>query len=305
MRPRAALFDIHGLFLRDYRGEVWVGTLLRLMGGLGFTPEAVRVALSRMVSHGWLANRRIGRKSYYALTERSRRRLDEAAARIFTPDDPMWDGRWRMLTYSVPEGRRADRDRLRRELTWLGFGPLSSSTWITPAPLFERAREVLEAQGLKEYVALFTAEHHGPGADRRLAEKCWDLDAINGRYGQFIAGVRPRLVAARQRRPPLPDNACFATQVRLVHEFRKFLFIDPGLPAPLLPRDWRGHEARRLFREYFELLAPGSTRFFLAAFAAAPDRPRDQAALVATLRGRLGRAARPLALRTSLQGVAR
>ena len=227
------------------------------------------------------------------------------SARFFAPDDATWDGRWRMLTYSVPEGRRADRDRLRRELTWLGFGPLSSSTWITPAPVFERAREVLEAQGLKEYVALFTAEHHGPGADRWLAEKCWDLAAINARYGQFIASVRPRLVAARQRRPPLPDNACFAAQARLVHEFRKFLFIDPGLPASLLLRDWRGHEARRLFREYFDLLAPGSTRFFLAVFAAAPDRPQDQAALLAGLRGRLGRAARTITLRTPLQGVER
>jgi phenylacetic acid degradation operon negative regulatory protein len=305
MRPRAALFDVHGLFLRDYHGEVWVGTLLQLMEELAFTPEAVRVALSRMVADGWLSNRRIGRKSFYTLTERSQRRLDEAAARLFAPDHGTWDGRWRILTYSVPEGRRADRDRLRRELTWLGFGPLSNSTWISPSPLFERTCEVLEAQRWKEYVALFTAEHHGPGADRWLAEKCWDLAAINQRYGQFIRSIRPRLPAVRQRRSPLPDNVCFAAQVRLVHEFRKFLFIDPGLPASLLPRDWRGHEARRLFREYFELLSPGSTRFFVAAFAAAPDRPQDRTALQACLRGRLGRGAWPLSLHTALEGVER
>jgi len=302
MRPRAALLDIHGLFLREYRGEVWVGTLLRLMEELGFTPEAVRVALSRMVFNGWLASRRIGRKSYYTLTERSRRRLDEAAARIFAPHNGRWDGRWRILTYSVPEGRRADRDRLRRELTWLGFGPLSNSTWISPMPLFERAREVLEAQGLKEYVAFFTAEHHGPAADRQVAEKCWDLTAINRRYAEFIGELRPRLTLARQQRRPLPDNACFAEQVRLIHEFRKFLFIDPGLPASLLPRGWRGHQAWRLFREYFDLLSPGSTRFFVAAFAAAPDRPQDQAALQAGLR-RPVKAPRPLSLGASLQGV--
>jgi phenylacetic acid degradation operon negative regulatory protein len=300
MRPRAALIDVHGLFLREYRGEVWVGTLLRLMEELGYNPEAVRVALSRMVADEWLSNRRIGRKSYYALTERSRRRLEEAAGRLFGVDSVAWDGRWRLLTYSVPEGRRADRDRLRRELTWLGFGPLSSSTWITPTPLFERARGVLEAQGLKEYVALFTAEHHGPGADRSLAEKCWDLAAINRRYSQFIADVRPRLLMARHGRGPLPDNACFVAQVRLVHAFRKFLFVDPGLPGSLLPRDWRGHEARRVFREYFALLDPGATRFFLAAFAAAPDRPQDRTALLACLRGRLRGAARPLPLRSAL-----
>jgi phenylacetic acid degradation operon negative regulatory protein len=279
------LFDIHGLYLRSYRGEVWVGSLLRLMGELGFTPEAVRVALSRMVSQGWLRSRRVGRKSFYALTDQSRRRLDEAAERIFASESAPWDGRWRILTYSVPEDRRADRDRLRRELAWLGFGPLSSSTWASPYPLFARVREILEAQGLKEYVALFTAEHHGPGADRWLAEKCWDLRGINRRYGEFIGVIRPRLDALRRRRRPPPDTACFAAQIRLVHEFRKFLFIDPGLPVSLLSRDWRGHEARRLFREYFELLAPGSARFFLAAFVAAPDRRQDLTSLRASLGG--------------------
>jgi phenylacetic acid degradation operon negative regulatory protein len=287
MRPRSALFDVHGLYLRNYRGEVWVGTLLRLMGELGFSPEAVRMALSRMVSQGWLSARRIGRKSYYALTERSRRRLDEAAERIFATDAGDWDGRWRILSYSIPEERRADRDRLRRELAWLGFGPLSSSTWVSPNPLFGRAQEVLEAHGLKEYVALFTAEHHGPATNRWLAERCWSLDVINRRYGQFIARVRPRLATLRQRQRRLSDHACFSAQVRLVHEFRKFLFIDPGLPASLLPRDWRGHEARRLFREYFELLTAGSTRFFLEAFSAPPDRLQEQAALQAALRGHL------------------
>ena len=33
------------------------------------------------------------------------------------------------------------------------------------------------------------------------------------------------------------DEQAFATRSRLVHEWRKFLFRDPGLPRTLLPED--------------------------------------------------------------------
>ena len=43
-----------------------------------------------------------------------------------------------------------------------------------------------------------------------------------------------------------PDEAAYAARFRLVHEWRKFLFSDPGLPAELLPRDWPGFRGERL-----------------------------------------------------------
>ena len=43
------------------------------------------------------------------------------------------------------------------------------------------------------------------------------------------------------------DERAFAIRSVLVHEWRKFLFTDPGLPPELLPADWVGHEAARFF----------------------------------------------------------
>ncbi len=46
-----------------------------------------------------------------------------------------------------------------------------------------------------------------------------------------------------------------------MHEWRKFLFTDPGLPAELLPADWPGEAAARFFAEEAGRLLPAASRF--------------------------------------------
>ena len=46
-----------------------------------------------------------------------------------------------------------------------------------------------------------------------------------------------------------------------MHEWRKFLFADPGLPAELLPEDWPGHTAAERFAREASRLKPGADRF--------------------------------------------
>ena len=57
------------------------------------------------------------------------------------------------------------------------------------------------------------------------------------------------LLVAEERRDAYADDdeAAFAARFHLVHEWRKFLFADPGLPAELLPAGWPGHAAAELF----------------------------------------------------------
>ena len=81
---------------------------------------------------GWLRVRRLGNRGYYSLTPRSKRLLEEGTRRIFVRRTGDWDGRWRVLSYSIPERRRQVRDDLRKQLTWMGFGQLSNGSWLSP-----------------------------------------------------------------------------------------------------------------------------------------------------------------------------
>jgi phenylacetic acid degradation operon negative regulatory protein len=270
------LFTVYGDSIRPHGGEIGLGSLIRLMAPLGFSPRAVRAAMSRMARQGWLQIRRVGRRAYYSLTPRGAWRVEEGVRRVYRLAPEPWDGRWRLLTYAISEGRRPVRDRLRRELAWLGLGPLSRSTWLTPRDLTDRLSELAASHGLREGVAIFEGAHLGPERDRSLVERCWDLEAVASRYRVFIAAARRRTVVLRRglRRRAISDAACFAEKITLVHEYRKFLFVDPGLPASLLPPAWPGWEAARVFRDVYQMLDGPAARFFADAFEPPPGRDR-------------------------------
>ncbi|MCR8641811.1 phenylacetic acid degradation operon negative regulatory protein PaaX [Paenibacillus sp. N1-5-1-14] len=274
MKPQSLLFTIYGEYVRHHGGEIWVGSLTRLMANFGMSEQAVRVAISRIVSQGWLTARKIGNRSYYSMTGKGKKRLDEAADRIYKQAPRPWDGKWHMATYSIPEHNRAMRDQFRKELAWLGYGMLANSLWISPNNLADRVKEIAEAYEIADCIELFSSEHMGMSSEQDLVAKCWSLDKINEAYAGFIETYRPayeKLHDQIEQNHEIEDSDCFVVKTQLVHEYRKFLFIDPGLPKELLPELWNGHEADALFRSYYALLDPGAKRYFLHLFETAPD----------------------------------
>ncbi|MBV8728083.1 MAG: hypothetical protein JO233_09865, partial [Candidatus Eremiobacteraeota bacterium] len=67
----------------------------------------------------------------------------------------------------------------------------------------------------------------------------------------------------------LTERDGFVGRLQLVQDFRKFLYIDPGLPSALLSAHWPGSVASGLFRQYYALIAPKAERFFKAALQGA------------------------------------
>jgi phenylacetic acid degradation operon negative regulatory protein len=244
---------------------LWAGALVRLMAPFGLSEQAVRQAISRMTRQGWLAPQKLGNRAFYAVTTRGRRRIEELSPRIYGPHIE-WDGKWRMLTYSVREANRERRDRLRKDLTVLGWAPLSASTWISPGDALAGAREAAESNGVLGDIDLFVGTNEGLRSDRELLERCWNLPAIAEAYRGFVTNYAPRLTWERARvHDGLSDEEAFVERLWLVHDYRKFAYLDPGLPSVLLPKDWPGTSAAALFREYYETIRPKSTRFFEAA----------------------------------------
>lgn len=260
MKARSLLFDLWGDYIQHVADEVSSSTLATLMAPFGVTEQAMRQAVSRTVRQGWLQSRRVGGRSNYSLTPNGRKRITVASQRVYNPEERNWDGYWRVLSYSVPEDLRERRDDLRRELVWTGFGSLAPGLWISPNPLEDAAQDLIRRYDLAPYVHLFRATHLGPQTAQELVASCWDLDGIAAHYQSFIEEWLPRLQVQADR-VELDDVGCYVERLSLVHEYRKFLFVDPGLPSDLLPSEWLGDDARRLFRMYYELLAPGAQHY--------------------------------------------
>lgn len=273
MKPQSLLFTIYGEYVRHYGSEIWVGSLTKLMGEFGMTEQAVRAAISRMLRQGWLESRKIGNRSFYSMSVRGKKRLDEAAARIYKIDNQGWDGKWCIASYTIPEDHRKLRDELRKELAFLGFGMLTNSTWISPNDLSDRVRDITQAYEINEYVEIFSAEHLGWSKAQELVQKCWNLEEINQAYKEFIDQYQPEYEAHVQQTKQgkeIADSHCFVEKTKLVHHYRKFLFIDPDLPNELLPSVWLGQEADELFKNYYNLLNPGAVRFFEDVYEPVP-----------------------------------
>jgi phenylacetic acid degradation operon negative regulatory protein len=251
VNARSALFDLYGDHLRDRGGQAPIATLVKLMSALDVTAPAVRTAVSRMVRQGWLDPVRLPSGPGYALTPRAVHRLDEAARRIYRDIPQHWDGRWHLLVVQRLKDR-AKRTRLRAGLGYLGYAPLGENVWISP-----RVSSELDALLDGEHVTAELFHSAYDGDECGLVTKAWDLATLGTAYERWLVWARGTVCDVGD----LSDERAFALRSTLVHEWRKFLFLDPGLPAGVLPEGWPGTVAAVFFDTEAARLLPAAARF--------------------------------------------
>ncbi|GAB7187460.1 DNA-binding transcriptional regulator PaaX [Kitasatospora sp. Ki12] len=286
-RPSSLIHTVYGEFVRRLGGWISIADLIALMAELDVDGPAVRSATSRLKKAGTLLQeRRAG--TGYRLAPAMEPVFEEGDRRIFHSLEPagLADG-WVVAVFSVPESERAHRHQLRSRLSWLGFGNAAPGVWLAPARLLPDARRLLERLGLSAYVHLFLSAEYAGFADLRTAVAgWWDLPAIEAQYAAFTDAWRPvadqlrepgepratdepgepRATGERrepgERRPPRPDPAeAFRAYVPMLTQWRRLPYLDPGLPAQLLPADWNAVPARAVFTELHGLLAEPSLRY--------------------------------------------
>jgi phenylacetic acid degradation operon negative regulatory protein len=224
-------------------GPVWTQALVSALALSGIEPKSARQALARTAAEGWLASERIGRQVRWSLTPHGRRLLSEGAQRIyaFGRDEVAWDGRWLVLLVSVPESQRDLRHRIRTQLSWAGFGSPAAGVWVTPHVSRQaEAGRILADAGIGGTAAMSFAASYGEiGSQDTLVARSWDLGDLEQRYEDFIDEFTGL--------DPVTGEAVLRAQTRLVHEWRRFPLLDPGLPSRLLPENWSGAKAADLF----------------------------------------------------------
>lgn len=268
------VFTLYGDYIRHRGGEAWTGSLIELLGLFGLSGQAVRSTLSRMSQKGWLQSRRASRYSFYSLTPKFKKLLEEGAQRIFQPRSDPWDGRWQLLTYSIPESKRHLRRRLRKRLIWLGLGSFNYATWISPRDIRVEVEQIADALNIRNYVEFFIVEHQGFSSDEEIVSRCWNLKQLNKYYAALIARYGPLFKRYKNQLKTgdgLEPQECFVQRFMLIHEYRSSPYVDPNLPLELLPDDWLGERATQLFQQYHDLLIEGAKAFVDSVFAKVPE----------------------------------
>ena len=234
---RGLLFTVLGEFVLPTGGSAWTSAFIETFAALGVEEKAIRQALARTAADGWIRPERHGRRTRWWLTPDGERLLTEGTQRIyaFAGSQRDWDGSWLLVLARVPENDRAARHVLRTRLSWAGLGSPAPGVWITThADRRDEVEQVLRQAGVADG-QIFTGRHLG-GDLAALVAQAWDLPEIEQRYEAFLAEF-----ASASTADPL------TRLTELVHAWRRFPSIDPGLPARLLPSQWSGAKAAKLF----------------------------------------------------------
>ncbi|HEX8079368.1 MAG TPA: PaaX family transcriptional regulator C-terminal domain-containing protein [Jatrophihabitans sp.] len=253
-QPRQLIVTIYGLYAREEPNWLPIASVVRLMSDLGVDGQAVRSSISRLKRRATLQALRIDGAAGYALSPSTIQAMREGDRRIFDQRHASLADGWVQVVFTVPEAERGKRHELRTRLAGLGFGPVAPGVWLAPGALADEVSHVLARQQLAGYVDIFRGQYLGYAELAGRVGDWWDLEGLAAKYAQFLGHYRP---VSRRLAGRAPDGgAAFAEYVRMLTAWRRLRYLDPGLPAEVLPPRWDGAAAAELFGELSDVLRP-------------------------------------------------
>ncbi|CAM4238989.1 PaaX family transcriptional regulator C-terminal domain-containing protein [Kerstersia similis] len=254
---------VFGLYGRPSGKAIPVAVLVRLLSELGYEPTSVRSSISRLKKKGVLISRKAGSASGYALSDELEPHMLAGDERIFSPRTAGIADPWLLVSYSVPESERKNRHKIRAGLARMGFGNVAPGLGIAPVRAQAEALEYIREHDLWPYVDFFVSEPVGFGDLRLKVAQWWNLDALEGEYLSFVQafGALNERWLGYVREDPETLREAFKVYVPMVTQWRRLPFLDPGLPPELLPAEWQGIAARRVFSDLHRVLKPLSARY--------------------------------------------
>nr|WP_230416455.1 PaaX family transcriptional regulator C-terminal domain-containing protein [Micromonospora tarapacensis] len=247
----------------DSPGPVRASVLIGVLEGAGVAAPATRATLDRLVHSGILARSKSGREILFSLTGHGAAVLREATERVRGPRpfDPQGTG-WTLVTFSIPEGQRTLRHRLRSTLTWEGFAPLRDGLWLAPGEVdLAGSLEPLRQDLPPHTVIAFHARELAGYPIGESVRAAWDIEAIRREHLAFIevwGEPEPATLAA----------SALTARTMLVADWLALLRADPRLPREFMDPAWPATRSVETYRRMHEKLAAASVAEFNALVAA-------------------------------------
>jgi phenylacetic acid degradation operon negative regulatory protein len=254
-----------GLARQD--GSILAADAFPVADACGRSPEQVRSCLRRLVAEGLFTRDGQGQRAVYRPTEDGLAALGASTARArlaHTQDtagagrsgrasgEHVWDRRWHLAGFAIPEARRAARDGLREHLGRLGGAAIHNGLYASPHPWEKDVADEAERLGVSEHITLAATDDLAVGRvsePTALAARLWPVERLAARYQSFVdrwGHVPADLASMRRRHQTLPDSAFLPGALAMGLAYQACFDDDPLLPPELLPHPWPGGAARDL-----------------------------------------------------------
>ncbi|MFD9550594.1 hypothetical protein ACFWBG_24640 [Nocardia salmonicida] len=176
LAPQDLALSILGAYVRKPGQLTWSGTMVTLLGDMGFSTEAARTALGRLVARGMLERHRDGRLVYYTVSAVGQDMLSEGDRRFFTFGKVASRGdAWTIVWNSLPEESRQERAHLATRLRFLGFGPIQDATWIAVGDRESDVLKSVTAWGIEDHISVLFSRLSRKLDAANIVSAAWDL----------------------------------------------------------------------------------------------------------------------------------
>ena len=260
------LFFLFNVFLVE-RGitKIPLKQIFRLLAPFQKNETAIRMGLSREVQNGALLNEKQGNEVYYRVTDQvlqgfqywmETMNFDQQKLRLQMAE---WDGIWSILILDPDLPKWENWGDLAQSLIGLGYGCKTPVLWISPYRMGERIAWVSDKYHLENKYYLFNSRMEQPQSPEHLTQVLWPIAELGEKYLQFLGAI------AKAARALDVDNCSGADALPFLYrqglDFFEIIQDDPRLPLRLLPPDWPGIKAAKLFHEMRKVLLPKAQSF--------------------------------------------
>lgn len=114
-------------------------------------PRRLSNNIRSLESHGYITINR-GLNNSIQLTNKGKIKLIEESGNYNT------DGKWRMLSFDIPEDLRKKRNQFRRSIKRIGYKQAQKSLWVSPFVKADEIDLIINEQNLGKYVAYLLVE---------------------------------------------------------------------------------------------------------------------------------------------------
>jgi len=247
LRVWSLVVTIFGDAIEPRGGIFRLGSLQRITEIIGIKNNALRTAMSRLASDGWLDRQRIGRASYYSPSAMASKEIVRASNVIYRSFPYSWNGNWLFALASDSQGFTAKTRSLLHQNNFAFHGRK-----LAIAPDMAMGDQHPFISGTLNFKVSASNEQ---GIETILSDLDFYQDCT-GNYNKFLNSAIALLPVVDTIGEDNPLGA-MALRTLLVHNWRRIVLKDVHWPSKLRSRDWPGFAAQTLMRNlYHKLLAP-------------------------------------------------
>lgn len=272
LRAGSLIITLFGDVISLHGNQVSLASIIEELSVFELNHRQIRTAVFRLVQEQWLEGFQQGRRSFYSFTQSGQRQFERAARRIYAKELAPWDERWTIVLLGQLEN--PIKDRLRRELAWLGFGQISAGAFAHPNPSKQNLADLIVDLDVQDRVLVLHGQVDSmtsPVAVESITYHSWRLSEIRPRYEQycsFFSGILKQL----ENRRHADTQQMFILRLILIHEYRRLLLKTPELPGSLLPDSWLASAALDITATLYHTVFAGSSQYICNSFQTAEGK---------------------------------